>query len=178
MSEHENENRTEIRRLHGLLREIARLAEHASLTGSMEKGAPSAVRRYNQTLARLELLGLLSEGMFTPLPADASFDEVGVDSKLLAGYLSHDVQESQGDVRPHRPHWKEGRERHRLRNEDLDSFREVGAILRENFPAWFQEKQAQGGASEAPTVPQEEGVTEDPSVEPRALPRPDLYRPS
>jgi hypothetical protein len=86
----ENDVRKEVRHVRRMLEEIARLAEHASLTGSLEGGARSAVKRYNAMVARLKEIGAVPDAMLQPLDETASFDELCVESELLAGYLNED----------------------------------------------------------------------------------------
>src|SRR5579859_659751 len=93
-----SDNRTEIRRLRRLLKEIAELAQSASLTGSLKEGAPSAVRRYNAVLQQLERLGALTPDFFSPMAETAGFDELGVESKLLAGYIKEDELDSESPL--------------------------------------------------------------------------------
>ncbi len=73
-----------------LLSEIGDLCEHASLTGSMSSGAARTAERYNTVLERLVGAGIVDAGMFSAVPATANFDEVGVEAKMLAGYLPGD----------------------------------------------------------------------------------------
>src|SRR5688500_4799863 len=99
----EDNRQMEIRRLHRLLREIADLAHHASITGSLQGGARSAVRPYNMALQRLGTLGISAGDLFQPLPEDTGFDELGVDCRLLAGYLKEDVQQDEERHARHKP---------------------------------------------------------------------------
>lgn len=89
MPTYTDEPRAELRRLRGMLEELGGLAEHASLTGSLEHGAPAAVRRYNAILQRLLELDA-TPGGFSPLGGEASFDELSVECKLLARSLKED----------------------------------------------------------------------------------------
>ena len=83
------ERRDEIRRLRRMLTELGELAEHASLTGALERGAPAAIRRYNTVLQRLQELGAVPSS-FGRLGDDVSFDEIKVESALVASYLKDD----------------------------------------------------------------------------------------
>ena len=153
--EEENVDRTEIRRLRRLLREIAELAEHASLTGSLSQGARSAIRRYNQIVTRLERLGIVSAGLFEALPEDASFDELGVDSKLLAGYLEADEEEVE---RAHHrgPHGGPNIIVGSLNGlQGLEELKDLGRTIRESLPDWLRERVAAREAerSAPPTPP-------------------------
>jgi len=79
----------EVRRLRRMLKELAELSQHASLTGSLRDGAAAAVRRYNAAIERLNEIDVPTTG-FTPLPAGAGYDELAVESASLAGYLQEE----------------------------------------------------------------------------------------
>jgi hypothetical protein len=137
-----NPTQTEIRRLHRLLRQIARLAEHASMTGSLSDGARSAVKQYNAVCQRLERLGISPGELFPPLnEEETSFDELGVASALLASYLEEEIENPTpppppgGPVIVHSP--KQGK----------DDLRELGELIREHLPELLALKsQLQAGA--------------------------------
>ncbi len=76
-----------------LLRELAELAEHASLTGSMSGGQATAVRRYNQALAVLVDDDVVPEGVFNKLPESTTFDELAVECKLLLASIKGEEDE-------------------------------------------------------------------------------------
>lgn len=79
------EHRDNIRPLRSMLREIAELAEHASLTGSLEGGVASATRRYNSCLRQLRTAGIVPDGLFEELDeATTTYGRLGVDARLLA----------------------------------------------------------------------------------------------
>lgn len=80
----------EIETLRQLLKELADLAEHSSLTGSLSQGASRAVQRYNAVLDRLVALGAIPEGLFTPLDASTDYDGLGVEARLLASTLKNE----------------------------------------------------------------------------------------
>lgn len=83
-----NENSNDKNALRRMLREIADLAENASLTGGLASGAPRAVQRYNAILRQLVESGDLPRGIFEELdPETTDFGQLGVDSRLLASYL-------------------------------------------------------------------------------------------
>jgi hypothetical protein len=77
-------------RLISLLREMAGLAENASLTGSLEGGARQAIRRYNGLLTRFITTGAVPDGLFEPLSEAADYAQLGVESRLLAAFLEGD----------------------------------------------------------------------------------------
>lgn len=70
-----------------MLRELAELAEHASLTGAMSSGQNRAVARYNIAVEELAKAGALPAGAALPLPADASFGELAVEARLTLAAL-------------------------------------------------------------------------------------------
>jgi hypothetical protein len=132
------DNRTEVRRLRRLLKEIADLAQGASLTGHLPDGAPSAIRRYNAVLQHLERLGVVTPGFFEPLAETAGYDELGVESKLLAGY----IKEDEADAAPseHGPHSNVIIGMGGLR--ELSELKDLGKMIREQLPAWIQSREA------------------------------------
>jgi len=85
---------TQLHIFKNLLRELAELAEHASLTGAMSGGEKSAVRRYNQALATLQDEGVVPRGLFAELPADTQYGELAVECKLLLASIKGDDDES------------------------------------------------------------------------------------
>lgn len=87
MSEYENFDTEAIR---SLLREIADLCEHASLTGALNGGAARVATRYNAVLARLEEANSVPRGMFAPVDSNASFGEIGVEARMLASFIKRD----------------------------------------------------------------------------------------
>src|SRR5579871_3770722 len=100
-------NDMDIKRIRRLLRETARLAEHASLTGSLEKGSKLGIRQYNAIRGHLQEIGAIPEDLFPELDEDESgFDELGVATKLMEGYLDDD---DEGEAAPRRE-GREGRE--------------------------------------------------------------------
>lgn len=85
------ENRPDTRRLRRLLRQTAKVAREASLTGSLEGGARIAARQYNQILQHLERSREVPEDLFPQLDEDeTNIDEVGMVATQLEGYLDDD----------------------------------------------------------------------------------------
>lgn len=84
----------ELHRIYRMLRELAELAEHASITGFLQQGKRSAIQRYNGILAHLERSGLVPDGLFQALGDDAEFDQLNIESKLLAGFIEEDAREA------------------------------------------------------------------------------------
>jgi hypothetical protein len=71
-----------------VLRELAELAEHASLTGSLEDGTRRATERYNAILALLLQEGAVPIALFEKMdPTTANYGELGVEAKLLIAFL-------------------------------------------------------------------------------------------
>lgn len=87
-------NDMDIRRIRRLLSETARLSEHASLTGSLEKGSKLGIRQYNAIREHLQEIGAIPEDLFPDLDEDeCGFDELGVATKLLETYLEDEEPE-------------------------------------------------------------------------------------
>ncbi len=141
------ENRSEIRRMRRLLREIAELAQHSSMTGSLSGGGPSAIRRYNAIVAHLEQKGITPPGFFQPVPEGASFDELGVESSLLAGYLKEVEAEADESMPPPPPGGPHGNVVIGLGGlKELQELKEFGKMFRENF--WTEWKRGHSSGSE------------------------------
>jgi len=70
-----------------LLRELAELAEHASLTGSLSDGENRAAERYNSVLSYFATEGLVPEGIFTRLAPGCSYGDIGVEARMLLAYV-------------------------------------------------------------------------------------------
>ena len=77
----------EIHGIVGLLRSIADVAEHSSLTGSLRGGAKLNARYFNTALKRLQSLEVVGQDIFVPLNEESGMDEVGVASAHLAAYV-------------------------------------------------------------------------------------------
>lgn len=91
MKENGNDNMA----LRRMLREIADLAENASLTGGLATGASRAVQRYNAVLRQLVESGSVPKGIFDELNVETTdFGQLGVDARLLASYLKGQEGES------------------------------------------------------------------------------------
>lgn len=94
------ETSDQVNAIRRMVREIAELAENASLTGALPGGAPAAIKRYNACIERLIDLGVLPDGFFKNLdPATTSYDELGVEARLLASYI-RDAQKGNGGRDP------------------------------------------------------------------------------
>ena len=98
---------------------LYKTAEHASLTGAFRKGSTDAAGYYNRVLARFVERGDVSHALFPSLDEHASFDQVGVAAKLLAGYLFDDSPRRSKEVR--------------LDFDGLSHLGEVGKRIRDEF---------------------------------------------
>jgi hypothetical protein len=78
----------EIQSCINLLREIADICEHASLTGSFHDGTRRTILRYNSTLTKLTELDAVKDGFFEVLPESATFGDVGVEARMLVSYVA------------------------------------------------------------------------------------------
>lgn len=84
----------EIRRIRRLLQEIASLAEEEELS----EGLMNAARRYNAIIRHLEEREILPSGLFHPLnEQEATFGVLGVESRMLSGYLEELEEEEEED---------------------------------------------------------------------------------
>ncbi len=138
-----DDTRAEVRRLAKLLKGIAEMAEGASISGSLSGGATGAVRKYNAVVQRLVSLEVITSGLFQPLAEGASFDEVGVESGLLARYLKDFDQDEE------RWGWKSscGPDNNVVVSlgglkdlKDLNDLRDLGRVIREQLPGWMRGK--------------------------------------
>src|SRR5579871_2218051 len=87
-------NSVETYRVYKMLCELAEMAEHASITGFLKQGKPSAIQRYNSILAHLERIEKVPPGLFHPLSEEASFDELNIEGKLLASYIKDEAKQA------------------------------------------------------------------------------------
>jgi hypothetical protein len=188
----QNDRAAEVRRLRRLLKDIAELAQHASLTGSLQGGARTAARRYNQVVLRLEQLGLASPGLFSTLPGDeVSFDEIGVEATLLAGYLKEDEAPASGPGHT-APIINISGDLHGPLGgiEGLNDLKDLGRVIRESLPEWLR-SHAPPAPPTPPTPPtppepptpaasgfafhaNTSGANPNPAPDPRPQPMPDL----
>ncbi|MBC8101376.1 MAG: hypothetical protein H7Z41_02150 [Cytophagales bacterium] len=139
-----DESMTEVRRIRRMLKQMYRLAEHSSLTGALSGGAVDAVSQYNAILKRLGELAVVSGTLFPVLPEDASFDRLGVASRLLEGYLEEETPETEG----------RGAAGHNIvigNIGGLEDLKDLGRMVRENLPEFLRKRTS----SDAPEVPGE-----------------------
>jgi hypothetical protein len=86
-----------------LLHGTTRLAERASMTGSLQGGGRIAIRQYNAIRNHLQDEGVIPEDLFQELDEDeATFDELGVVAGMLESYLEDedDGEESESERGP------------------------------------------------------------------------------
>jgi len=80
-----------IKQARRLLRAITDLARESSMTGSLDKGAKTAIRQYNGLLNHLSETGAVPEDLFSGLDEDEDrFDDLGVACTLLNAYIEED----------------------------------------------------------------------------------------
>jgi hypothetical protein len=82
------EKEHEVKGMVRMLKAIADAAEHASLTGALKNGAPSAQQSYNKILQRLGSLNLVSKELFAPIEQTSNLDEIGLAATQLAAFLT------------------------------------------------------------------------------------------
>lgn len=87
-------------RLLAMLRQLAETAEHASLTGALQDGESAAAQRYNATLRHLAQQSAVPEGLFTPLDSGAGFGQIGVEARMLLGFLEGETAAKPGPGLP------------------------------------------------------------------------------
>jgi hypothetical protein len=166
MSENETSKASELRPIRNMLRQMYRMAEHASMTGALSAGAPDAVEKYNLLIAHLERLGLVAGPLFPPLPEDASFDRVGVASKLLDGYLEGHLEEEENG----RQRGFSGGPNIVIGNlpdlKELEKLKDLGKTIREHLPEWLR----QGAEEKKATAASEEDKVKAPPTPPTAAP--------
>ncbi len=133
-------NLPEIRRIRRLLRETVKLAEHASLTGSLDKGGRIAIRQYNHIREHLQEIGAIPEDLFQNLDEDDStFDELGIVCGMLEGYLVED-EEILNEGGKGSTKVQVGM----VGLKELEDLKEIGKVIRESLPD-FLRKHAHGG---------------------------------
>lgn len=121
----------DLRRIHGMVKKLARLAEHSSLTGSLERGAPMAVQQYNLVLAQLERTGRIPLALFPALSPETGYDELGVAAQLLSGFLETDVEEEQEERARAQAQGGPSIHMHAGHPEEMKG---IGEIIREHLP--------------------------------------------
>lgn len=139
----QEQHQPEIRRIRRLLRETIRLAENASLTGSLNKGGRIAIRQYNHIREHLQEIGAIPEDLFQSLDEEeATFDELGIVCGMLEGYLVDDEEIMNEGKGPNKVQVG------MVGLKELDDLKEIGKVIRESLPNFIQ-KGAQGGLPDA-----------------------------
>lgn len=174
----------DMRKIRRLLRETTRLAERASMTGSLQGGGRIAIRQYNAIRNHLENNGVIPEDLFQELDEDeATFDELGVVTGMLESYLE---EEEEGDPdtdgergledgdsrrgRKWRRHGPWGPEVARFWGDPqaLRDLQELGEVMREHLPDLLKMRgRRPPEPPTAPTAPQPPTA-----ARPAAAPRP------
>jgi len=98
----EKSKRKEIKRIRHILDEIVSLAEDDELPG----GLLNAVKRYNAIVRHLETKELLPSGLFQAVSEQegaVSFHQIGVESRMLSGYLEEIIEEEEEEEAPSKP---------------------------------------------------------------------------
>lgn len=114
-----------IKQARRLLRAITDLARESSMTGSLDKGAKTAIRQYNGLLNHLSETGTVPEGLFAGLDEDEDrFDDLGVACTLLNAYIEEDEAAA-----PAPPNMVV-----HAASEELHELRELRDLLRERLP--------------------------------------------
>jgi hypothetical protein len=135
------EPEAELRRIVRLLEKTAKLAQDASLTGSLAGGKDFAIRSYNSVLQHLTQSGEVPAALFQPLADSASIDDVGFASAQLAEYLREGLPETaQGQGQSGHPGRILG-DGNVLFN--IGSLGEIAELVRENLPEWLRGRRAE-----------------------------------
>jgi hypothetical protein len=98
----EKSKRKEIKRIRHILDEIVSLAEDDELRG----GLLNAVKRYNAIVRHLETKELLPAGLFQVVSEEedaVSFHQIGVESRMLSGYLEEIIDEEEEEDSQSKP---------------------------------------------------------------------------
>jgi hypothetical protein len=118
-----------IKQARRLLRAITDLARESSMTGSLDKGAKTAIRQYNGLLNHLSETGAVPEELFSELDENMDrFDDLGVACTLLNAYIDED-----DDALPPMPPAPPNMVVH-ADSEELRELRELRDLLRERMP--------------------------------------------
>ncbi|MDE0314290.1 MAG: DUF4097 family beta strand repeat-containing protein [Candidatus Poribacteria bacterium] len=84
----QQERQQEIRGLFQILEQTAEIAEDSILTEAHKDGENRCISQFNKVLNRLTEISAVPEGLFDPLPEDATFSEISIACSHLAAYLS------------------------------------------------------------------------------------------
>src|ERR1051326_9229540 len=92
------EPEAELRRIVRMLDKTAKLAEHATLTGSLSNGKSYAIRSYNAVVEHMASTTEIPSALFPLLSESASLGDVGIASAQLAEYLRAALPEQQDNL--------------------------------------------------------------------------------
>ena len=181
-----NNDNMDLRKIRRLLRETTRLAERASMTGSLQGGGRIAIRQYNAIRNHLQDTGVIPEDLFQELDEDESnFDELGVVTGMLESYLEDEEEtgpESEGNQGPEDREARRGK-RHafgfgawlgpdgaRFWNDPnaLRELQQMGEELREHLPELLKMRDFMRGGGPVPPTPPTPPTVPTPPTPPHA----------
>lgn len=88
----EQNSQQKLRGLFHMLEHTAKIAEDAVLTGAFSGGERQCVSQFNNVLIHLSDIEAIPDGLFDPLPTDASFSQIGIACHQLAAYLNEELE--------------------------------------------------------------------------------------
>jgi hypothetical protein len=94
MNREPTEPDAELRRIVRMLEKTGKMAEHATMTGSLSNGKGYAIRSYNAVVEHLASTMEIPPALFPLLPDSASLGDVGIASAQLAEYLRAGMPEA------------------------------------------------------------------------------------
>jgi hypothetical protein len=94
MNREPTEPEAELRRIVRMLEKTAKVAEHATMTGSLSNGKAYAIRSYNAVVEHLASTMEVPPALFPLLAESASLGDVGIASSQLAEYLRAGLPEA------------------------------------------------------------------------------------
>jgi hypothetical protein len=159
----------DLRRIRRLLRETTRLAERASMTGSLQGGGRIAIRQYNAIREHLQDTKVIPEDLFQELDEDeATFDELGVVTGMLESYLEDEepAAEAEGEragegfdgrrTRKWKRHGPWGPEVARFWGDPnaLSDLQRMGEELREHLPELLKWREHMRSGPHPPSPPE------------------------
>ncbi|MFQ6041482.1 MAG: hypothetical protein ACE5PV_11550 [Candidatus Poribacteria bacterium] len=121
----------EIRRMIRLLESTAKIAQDASMMGTLKEGSKASVRQYNAILERLKETEEIPDALFPPLEEDSSFDEVGVVCKQLSAYLKEEEE-------PEKTRRSTGGTYHSPIINIGGDLKDLGELIRDALPEWMK----------------------------------------
>lgn len=154
MSDNQASNVNEIKKTERLLQNIKSLASEASLTGSLSGSARAAGQQYNAILRRLEQIGEVPAGFFTPLGEDANLDEIGFAASQLATYIHVEEDATEATANHHNPGTNVEGAYINIGSLDigdikLEKLKELGELLRGNLSGWLNKSEDKAETTES-----------------------------